>query len=81
MRNSALTIHHDEDTEVYVDGVLVAKLTGYNAAYDDHLLSPEAVALLKPGKHLFAVKCLQTVGGQYLDLGIKALPPEASAPR
>jgi hypothetical protein len=77
----ALTIHHDEDTEVYVDGVLVAKLTGYNAAYDDHLLSPEAVALLKPGKHLFAVKCLQTVGGQYLDLGIKALPPEASAPR
>lgn len=68
----ALTIHHDEDTEVFLDGTPAANVTGFNAAYDAHPMHREAAALLKPGPHLMAVHCRQTIGGQYIDAGIEA---------
>jgi hypothetical protein len=56
--------------------VLAARLTGYNAAYEEIDLSAAARAALQPGQNLMAVHCRQTVGGQYIDLGIVGQPKQ-----
>jgi hypothetical protein len=66
----SLLVHHDEDVEVYVNGVLAATATGFTTNYEDLPLTPQGRAALKPGKNVFAVHCRQTQGGQYIDVGI-----------
>ena len=71
----ALWVHHDEDVEVYINGVLAAKAGGFTTQYDEMDLTKEGAAALKPGKNTLAAHCKQTMGGQYLDLGIVDLVP------
>jgi beta-galactosidase/beta-glucuronidase len=66
----ALRIHHDEDTEVFLNGELIAKTTGYTTQYIEVPLDQKAVELLKGGKNTLAVHCKQTGGGQYIDVGL-----------
>ncbi|MBV9848430.1 MAG: glycoside hydrolase family 2 [Armatimonadetes bacterium] len=61
---------HDEDVEVYVNGVLAASATGYNGGYVRLPMSDAARAALHPGPNLIAVHCRQTIGGQVIDVGI-----------
>lgn len=77
----ALRIHHDEDTEVFLNGVLVAKTTGYTTHYIDVPLIGAPRNLLRSGKNTLAVHCHQTGGGQYIDVGLvdvqEVAPPAA----
>ncbi len=61
--------HHDEDAEVYINGVLALKIGGFTGEYDAFPLTPAGAAALKPGKNLIAIHCHQTGGGQYVDFG------------
>lgn len=63
-------IHHDEDTEIYINGKLAAELSGYSVQYETRPLSQTAKQLLKRGKNRISVHCHQTGGGQYIDVGL-----------
>jgi len=65
-----LRIHHDEDAEVYLNGVPVVTLPGYTTGYRLEALSPEAVRALRDGLNVLAVHVSQTDGGQFIDVGI-----------
>ena len=63
-------VHHDEDVEIYVNGVLALKATGFTTDYELAPMSAEARATLRPGANTIAVHCRQTTGGQYVDVGV-----------
>ena len=65
-----LFVHHDEDVTIYLNGVAAAEAGGYTAEYETLPIAPAALATLKPGKNMMAVRCRQTGGGQYIDVGI-----------
>jgi hypothetical protein len=64
------SVHHDEDIEIFINGVLAGKAGGFTSEYENVPMTPEGAAALKPGKNLMAVHCHQTDGGQFVDVGI-----------
>ncbi len=62
-----LSIHHDEDAEVYLDGQRIAAFDGWTSSY---LMVPLPEVALSAGAHTLAVHCKQTDGGQFVDVGI-----------
>jgi hypothetical protein len=70
LKNLELWVHHDDDVQIYVNGVLAVEGAGWTTAYDAVPLSDLARAGLKPGKNLIAIHCRQNGGGQYVDVGL-----------
>ena len=65
-----LLVHHDEETQIYLNGKLIKKLTDYTTGYV--LAEPDAkrTGALHKGKNILAVHCSQTGGGQFIDVGL-----------
>ena len=73
-RGLALSIHHDEDAEIYLNGKQIAAVKGYVTEYVTLPLDDKVVAAaIKEGDNVLAVHCHQTGGGQYIDVGLVRL--------
>jgi hypothetical protein len=75
--NANIQLHHDEDAEVYLNGVLAAKAQGYLTTYEEVEPAPAALAALQSGTNIMAVHCHQTHGGQYIDAGLVVPQPQS----
>ena len=63
--------YHDEDVEIYVNGVRASSEGGFVTTYSNLDIAPAALKELIPGtKVTIAVHCHQTTGGQGIDVGL-----------
>ncbi len=81
--NLVFSIYHDEDCELYINGVLAASTAGYLASYGHLNIRPAALnTILTNSANVLAVHCHQTGGGQGIDVGIDlktmTVPPPAA---
>jgi hypothetical protein len=72
-----LSVHHDEDADIYINGRLAAKLQGFTINYVQPQIEKKAINALKAGINCLAVHCHQTTGGQYIDVGIVEVKEQA----
>ncbi|MCA9240810.1 MAG: DUF4965 domain-containing protein [Planctomycetales bacterium] len=68
-----LYLHHDEDAQVYINGKLARRASGFTTQYAAVPLLPEAASGLKAKGNVIAVYCHQTQGGQFIDVGLVSL--------
>lgn len=73
-----LNLHHDEDAEIYINGVQVATVQNYTTGYEQLKLGGPAVSALTLGKNVIAIHCHQTGGGQYIDAGLVSASGEVN---
>lgn len=83
--NLVFLTYHDEDVQVYINGVLAGSASGYTTSYVVLPMTPAGQAAIIPnGGNVIAVHCHQTTGGQFIDVGIylnnNPVPPEPPAP-
>jgi hypothetical protein len=70
LRGPMLTVLHNDDVEIYINGILAARAPGASSGYEELELTPEAQAALRPGVNLLAVHCHQEQGGRLIDVGL-----------
>ena len=69
--------YHDEDVEIYVNGILAAEESGFTTSYVPMTISLQAKAAMKASaKVVLAVHCHQTAGGQGIDVGLADVTEE-----
>ena len=68
---ATVDMFHDEDADVYLNGELILSVNGYNTNWTPFPVPAEMfAAAVKEGDNVIAVKVIQTVGGQFIDLGL-----------
>jgi len=77
-RSPSFVAHHDEDVEVYVNGVRAGGAPGFLDAYELMPMTLRGRDALRPGENIIAVHCRQTLGGQYIDVGVVDLGGSAT---
>lgn len=69
-----LSLHHDDEVEVYLNGHLIHQESGALGAYEQRYLSDEALTRLQEGENVLSVHCVNSGGGpQYVDAGLSGL--------
>ena len=63
-----LTLSHDDDADIFLNGVLVLHLPGAQR-YETYELSKTAQAALRAGKNTLAIHCTDTGGDSFIDAG------------
>ncbi|OPZ15931.1 MAG: Beta-galactosidase [candidate division BRC1 bacterium ADurb.BinA364] len=66
-----LTVLHDEDAEIYLNGELAAAFEGHTGSYVGAPIREAALAALRQGTNTLAAHCRQTTGGQSIDAGLR----------
>lgn len=69
-RHLKLLLHHDDNVEVYLNGVLILKSKGWNDRAQLFPISNEAMKTLVKGTNVLAIHCENTAGGAFLDAGL-----------
>jgi hypothetical protein len=76
----SLMLWHDDDVEVYLNGVLLLKQTKYNGQYEYFTIPESARRALRQGENLLAMHCTSPQGGEHLDAGLyEELPQQVLA--
>jgi hypothetical protein len=70
-----LTVHHDEDAEIFINGVLARRAQGYTTGYELFPIRAAALDAIRSSGNVLAVHCRQTTGGQYIDVGLVIVEP------
>jgi len=70
LKNGAVVICHDEDTEVYVNGQKLLGTGGYITRYQMRMVTVPLQKALKNGTNTLAAHTHQTTGGQFIDLAL-----------
>jgi hypothetical protein len=73
-----LLLQHDDDAEVYLNGVLLTKQSGANNKYESFSVPAAARQALHAGDNVLAMHATSPQGGEYLDAGLyETLPAPA----
>lgn len=59
-----LRLHHDEDAEIFLNGVEVAREPRWTSGYVEVPLTTNAASGLRTGRNVLAIHCRQNSGGQ-----------------
>ncbi|OGV57542.1 MAG: hypothetical protein A2283_23275 [Lentisphaerae bacterium RIFOXYA12_FULL_48_11] len=72
IKNGAIIICHDEDTDVYINGQKVLEVKSFIGHYQMHIVTDRLKKALKKGLNTIAIHTHQTTGGQFIDLALLA---------
>ncbi|RYG31511.1 glycoside hydrolase family 2, partial [bacterium] len=70
LKSLVFSLYHDEDCEIYINGVLAASIKGYSTYTVAPINEAGRRALIPNAVNTIAVHCHQTGGGQGIDVGI-----------
>jgi hypothetical protein len=80
LKEAALVIFYDEDTEVYVNGERLWNRSGFITGYEMFTVTDPLKRALRKGQNTIAVHTRQTGGGQFIDLALLVSDAEPLRP-
>lgn len=70
LNNLVFNLYHDEDCDIYINGVLAATIKGFSTYTVVPVNDAGKKALIPNGTNVIAIHCHQTDGGQGIDVGL-----------